>query len=441
MQVSAINLEVSSKPISNSFIIDLNEPATYELTITNLGESNNFKIYSLVGIDIKPANIQIDSGKTKKFKIEVSPQEQLKSKRDLPLNFIYKLKDSENNIQEESLSINIIELNSAIEIVPGTINPKSDSISLLIKNKLNLEFKNLELKTTSAFFEFQQSFSLLPKETKELIIDLDKEKTKILNAGKYLMNTEIIIRGKFTNFESKINFLAQEDIETIENKEGFFIDRTEIIKKNLGNTRKSVTIRVDKNLLSYLFTSSNLEPSNTEIQNSKVIYTWERELIPNEELKVTIKTNWFYPILIILLIIFGVYLIKRSIYSDLELRKKVSFVKTKGGQFALKVSLIIKSKNYIERIKVVDKLPSLVTLYEKFGAIAPDNIDLNNRRLEYNIASLNKGESRIFTYIIYSKIGVVGRFELPNAHAIYEKEGKVKEATSNRSFYINEPDE
>ena len=52
---------------------------------------------------------------------------------------------------------------------------------------------------------------------------------------------------------------------------------------------------------------------------------------------------------------------------------------------------------------------------------------------------MNKGEERIFTYIIYSKIGVVGKFELPSARAIYEKEGKVKKTESNRSFFINEP--
>ena len=45
---------------------------------------------------------------------------------------------------------------------------------------------------------------------------------------------------------------------------------------------------------------------------------------------------------------------------------------------------------------------------------------------------------RVFTYIIYSKIGVVGKFELPEAKVIYEKGGKVKETTSNKSFYVNE---
>ena len=71
----------------------------------------------------------------------------------------------------------------------------------------------------------------------------------------------------------------------------------------------------------------------------------------------------------------------------------------------------------------------------------PDKIDLENRKLEWRIDSLNKDETRIFTYIIYSKIGIVGRFELPETKAIYEQDGQIKEASSNRSFYVNEPNE
>jgi len=133
-------------------------------------------------------------------------------------------------------------------------------------------------------------------------------------------------------------------------------------------------------------------------------------------------------------------IIKRSIETDLSLRKHVSFIKTKGGEFALKVSIRIKAKKFIERINITDKLPPLVHLYERYGAISPDKVDLNNKRMEWNVPVLNQDEERIFSYIIYSKIGIVGRFELPEARVVYEKEGKIKEATSNRSFFINEPD-
>jgi len=80
----------------------------------------------------------------------------------------------------------------------------------------------------------------------------------------------------------------------------------------------------------------------------------------------------------------------------------------------------------------------MVKLYNKFGMINPDKIDLESRKLYWNINKLNKGETRIFTYIVYSKIGVLGKVELPEAEAFYEDDGKTKQSSSNRSFYVRD---
>lgn len=440
--ISAINLDISSEPVQDTIILDLDEQAIFDLTIRNLGENDTFEIYSLIGIDITPKEtIRINSGETKKVIIKLTPQNHLKTKRDAPLTFEYKIKNSKNEIQKQTLTIKIIDLESAFLINPKPISPNSESITISIKNNINYNFTKLDIKLISAFFEEEKALSLEPKQEKEIITLLDKEKVKTLNAGNFLMNSEITVNKVKANIESQIKFLEQEGIETIENKEKGLIQRKEFVKRNTGNIRKAVEIQTERGFISSLFTSTNPPPTKTEFKGYIKVYTWERELIPNEELKIVIKTNWLVPIVILILIIIIIILTKKAIYTHLILRKKVSFVKTKGGQFALKVTLRVQAKSFIERIKVIDKLPHLVKLYEKFGAIPPDRIDLNNRRLDWNIESLNKDEVRIFTYIIYSKIGVVGRFELPEAKAFYEKEGNVKETISNRSFYINEPGE
>ncbi len=440
--IQAINLDITSKPISNSFIIELNEPAIFDLTIRNLEKDESFEIYSLVGIDITPKEpFEIKSGETRTIRIKLMPQESLKVKRESSFTFEYKIKNSKNEIQKETLSINIVNLGSSLSIIPESIHPNSEKILITVKNNLFFNFKKIDIKITSAFFEYEQAISLKPKEKKELIVQIDKEKLKKLNAGNYLVNSQITVKGKTDSTESQIKFLEKEGIETSESEEGFLIQRTEIIKKNTGNIRKKIKITVSKNILSYLFTTTNIPPTTTKTKDSLRVYTWEKELIPNEELKIIIKTNWFFPIILIIIIIFAIRLIRRSLYTDLELLKKVSFIKTKGGQFALRITIKVKAKRFVERINIIDKLPPLVELYQKFGLIEPNKIDLDNKRLEWNLPSLNKDESRILTYIIYSKIGVVGRFELPEAKAIYEKEGKIKEVSSNRSFYINEPEE
>jgi hypothetical protein len=52
---------------------------------------------------------------------------------------------------------------------------------------------------------------------------------------------------------------------------------------------------------------------------------------------------------------------------------------------------------------------------------------------------MQPGERRVFSYIIYSKIGVLGKFALPQATAVYERDGKVKETHSNQAFFMLEP--
>tara|TARA_Y100000310_G_scaffold345669_1_gene468018 strand:- start:98 stop:1471 length:1374 start_codon:yes stop_codon:yes gene_type:complete len=437
--ISAINLDVNVNPISNAVITDIDEPAIFELSIINLEDTSTFEIYSLIGVDLLPKEpFTLQKGNIKKIQIKAMPQESIKSRKGY-ITFEYKIKNSLNEIQAEKLTINIIGLDEAISILPESINPKSEKITLNIKNRVNLDFDNIKISITSAFFDYESSIKLKALETKQIGIPLDKEKVKILNAGDYLLNTQIETKEKTVDIESIIKFLEQEDIEFTEINEGIIIRRQEISKNNLGNTKKTVKITAQRDLISYLFTSTNIKPTESKISGFKKQYTWEEELIPNEELKIIIKTNWFFPIIIILIIILLIILIKKSIETDLSLRKHVSFVKTKGGEFALKVSIRLRSKKFIEKINIIDKLPPLVKLYERYGAITPDKIDLNNRRLEWNVERLNEGEERIFTYIIYSKIGIVGRFELPETKAIYEKEGKIKRASSNRSFFINEP--
>ncbi|HLA50410.1 MAG TPA: hypothetical protein VJ000_04420, partial [Thermodesulfovibrionia bacterium] len=57
-----------------------------------------------------------------------------------------------------------------------------------------------------------------------------------------------------------------------------------------------------------------------------------------------------------------------------------------------------------------------------------------NRKILWNVNSMSAGEQKMFSYIIYSKIGMVGMFALPLASVVYDRNGKVKEANSNSAY-------
>ena len=96
------------------------------------------------------------------------------------------------------------------------------------------------------------------------------------------------------------------------------------------------------------------------------------------------------------------------------------------------------AKKHVEKINIIDRLPHLVKIYEKFGGEQPKRINEKNKRIEWEFDELEEGETKILSYVIYSKIGIIGKFALPKATAIYEKDGKINESESNKAFFVAE---
>jgi hypothetical protein len=117
------------------------------------------------------------------------------------------------------------------------------------------------------------------------------------------------------------------------------------------------------------------------------------------------------------------------------LSKRVYHVKTRGGEFALKVILHVKARTSVDNIEVYDHVPSAMKLFDKAGM--PHKID-GMGRLSWKIDKLNGGEDRIFSYIIYSPIRIVGRLELSPATAHFTKGSKSKHVASNRTYFMSE---
>ncbi len=439
--VYAIDLDIKKEVVNDAIIKELGQPAEFELTITNKGASDSFIIYSLVDVEISPkGSFRIDSGETKTIDMQVWAGDSVKENNGF-YTFVYKIKGSNTGIQEQRLTVKLVDLERALELASESINPNSEQINIKIKNRENFNFDNIEAEFVSTFFSINKNFSLPAFGEKSFSVQLDKEKLGKTVAGQYILDGNIKIENTEKTLKSTIKFLERTGIDIQESQEGWLLSRYEIVKENEGNLPKTVEINVEKNIISKLFTSFNKNPDKVKSQGTRVIYTWREELRPAQSLEVIVKTNWMIPIAIVIVIILIIIFVKIYMKSDVELNKKIGFVKTKGGEFALKITLKVRAKKFVERVNIIDKLPGIVNLYERYGAITPDRVDRKNKRLEWNLESLDQGEERIFSYIIYSKIGIVGRFELPSAKAIYERDGKIKETTSNKVFFESEPKE
>ncbi len=435
--VLAINLNVEKVSSREVMINGVNQPAIFDLNVTNLGASDNFQFYNLLGFSMAPkGTVPIAPGETKAIRLMVYPKDNLNVKGYYTFEYFIQGEGMEKSSQR--LTMNIIDLKDAFAVGSVEISPETNSINIYIENKVNFNFEDLNVKFGSAFFKLEKKIKLGPYEKKEFTVELKKEDFDKLMAGFYTLNADVAAVGVTGHVEGTIKFVEQDLLKTTTKSSGFVINTQLIEKKNNGNVITSSEIIVKKNIISRLFTTFSPEPDFVDRKGIAIYYTWKDNIKPGEFLDVTVRTNWLFPLLVILFILAIVVLAKQYSRTNVVLKKRVSFVHAKGGEFALKVSIMVSTRKHVERICVMDRVPALVSLYNKFGGERPTRINEKLKRIEWDLGNMDVGEKRMLSYLIYSKVGVMGKFILPEATAVYEREGEIHESQSNKAFFIAE---
>ncbi len=442
--VYSLDLNVSPSLNKNNtgqlFIIGLKSPAVYDTYITNKGPSDNFKIYSYFGSNIEPKNIFIKNGETKEVKIKVYPG--YNSLKEGSYFFSYFIKASDGTSKKVSLLVRNIKLGNSLKVLIGDININSTKMNLTLVNDENFEFKNIKINFLSNFInttnlEEISNISISPFKEKSFLIPLNREAFKEIGSGFYSLEMSVSSQGQSSSLQGNFNYLPKSALKMSNSSFGFFIDKQIVSKENEGNLNLKTQTILRRGIISRLFTTSNPTPDITQRKGGEILYIWNYELAPGEKKTITLETNWLIPLIFFILLIGLLLIIKKYSEKDLEITKKVSYVHTKGKEFALKITLLVHSRKEIGKISIIDKTPSLFQVYEKFlGGKAPSKIDQTKKRIYWNLEKLEEGEFRIFTYVIYSKIGISGKFSLPLAIGVFEKDEKIKEIRSNKTFFI-----
>jgi len=437
LALAAPNIDVEKTEVSKTIVAELDNPAVFNFKIKNNGPADNFEIYSLLSVKMWPKGFfKIENGSTTDIEVRAFPAKEFRENLGL-FKFQYEIRGKNSGIFKDELLLNIVSLEEIIEIEAVPFSPESESVTIIIKNTENTFLENLEIDFYSAFFIESIILSLEPFEEFPIKISLDKNQLKGVQAGAYIITAEIPLENKTIAIEEVINYLERESTSTGKISEGIIIKKSIITKTNEGNTPVLTSIDVKKDIISRLFTLTSPEPLTTKREGMFVTYTWIKTINPTDKFSVQVTTNYTIPFVILLVIILLAIAVWKQTTKSVSISKKVSLVKTKKGEFALKVNLNIKSRKTLHNVRVVDMLPPMTKLYEKFGRL-PDKVDPKTRRLYWEFKTLGKGEKRILSYIIYSKMNIVGRFELPHALALYEHEGTTKEVLSNRAYFATE---
>lgn len=433
--VSAVEFQKSSE--NSAIIPEFNHSANFELIITE-AKSGDYHFYTFADVDILPAgNFKLSSGENN-LELEIYAQERLKKHLGF-YTFVYNLKgDSYNSDDEDRLTIKVVPLKDAIEISSDTISPETDEITFYVKNKEKAKVENVTARFISVFFNYEITFNLNPLEKTEITIPINQEDSKKIKAGIYIVNAEFETDEGKKVVEGKLYWGEKKGIVSKDSSSGFFIRTQTTSKINIGNVPQEVEINVRRNIFSRLFTSFNIQPTLKKRVGFGVEYSWIKELGAAESLEIKTRTNYIMPFILIILLGIIVYSYVKYNTKKIEVIKSVSHIKTKGGEFALKVRVLVKAKKSIENVSLVDRIPALAKVHEKLWTVAPKKIDTINRRIYWDLGDMSLGEERVFSYVIYSKVGVIGKFTLPEAIVILERNGKIQEVSSNKVFFLSE---
>lgn len=432
--VSAIDFEKTT--VSDAIITEFNQPAHFVLTLSGV-PAGNYQLYTLTDVSLSPKGYFSLSSGTNVMDVYVFKTDELKDEGYY--HFVYSLKDAAGPNYDDRMTVKLVSLQNALEIASDTINPDSDSITFYVLNKEKTQLNNVSVEFNSIFFEdVKREISLKPYEKIQITVSVDKQKLKTTKAGAYIIKSDFMTDKGEKRVEGKLYLGEKKDIRTEETSSGFLIYTDTITKINTGNVPQEVSVVAKKNIITRLFTSFNNEPDAVERKGLGIVYTWNTELDPADVFTVKAKTNYLFPFFVILFAAIIVFAFKRYTETKVEVKKSVSPVKAKGGELALRVTVRVKARRNVESVSLIDRVPALVKIYESFGIIKPSKVDAASRRIHWNLGDLQAGEERIVSYIIYSKIGVVGRFSLPPALGVFEKDGKIHEIESNNVFYLTE---
>jgi len=436
--VSAFELKQDSLDVA--VIPELTQAAKVPVTISG-AEPGNYLLYTLTAVKVFPSTPFYLNGGKNQLVFDVYPTPELVAQGPAAYAFAVELRNIENSYYSAkgTMVVRVVRLEDALTISSEANSPDSDKISFYIQNKEGIDLNNVHAKFSSVFFDVDQTFSVKGNSKTEVSIDVPKSKLEKIEAGSYLLTAKIETDRGIKTLEGRIYLGEKVGVESKNTVDGWLIKTNDISKINYGNVNENVVVEVKKDIISRLFTSFSVEPDSASRIGLSVNYIWSKKLGPADSFSVRVKTNYLSPLLIIIALVLIIIAIKRYTQTKLEIVKSVVPIKTPSGQFALRIKLQVKARRNITNVSLVDRIPGIVQIYEKFNTIIkPSKIDAKNRRIQWDLGDMASGEERMFNYVVYSTVGVVGKFALPQALAVFEKEGQIHEVESNAVYFLAE---
>jgi hypothetical protein len=421
---------IEKEKVNDVVAVELTIPAKYDITINNKGPASSFEFVALVDVVISPKFTEIvPASKSLTVPVSFLPNYRVR----YSIYYPFYIRDDLGMLVKENISVRMLPISQILSLsLPDKIGRNDAYLPVQIINKENIDLGDVVVFVESAPITTSTTVAVPANSNITAEVPLGTTQIKVTEAGTYPIKVKLLLNNEYNYTYEKSSQLQEysEILEETKIDRNFFGYVKTITRKNNGNIKQLVSLDYKyANFMEKSFTSFNIEPNT--IETSKA--TWQKQLAPGETFTVVADTNYTIPIVIVIIIVIAVIAYIMFKRRKVIVSKKALRIRTKGGEFAVKIVVLLKniSNREVSNLSLVDRLPLTTRLYEKFGSVRPDETD--KHRLTWKFPSLLPGEEIVTSYIIYSKIDMIGTIELPSASLSFTgNKGKRFTTTSNK---------
>ena len=431
MPFSLAAIDFTKEAVSSTIIKETMNPALFNFTIkNNLGIDDFYTIDTQLDFNVQPAGtFKVEANSVKTIPVNLLFSKIMRNQYSGTRLFEYSIKSQQLGLEQDTFEIKIISLKTALEITtPESIAMKDSSTTITIKNREPASLEGIAT-INSPLAKGTQEISLGPFEQKDITIDLKKEDLW-KEAGKYPFTVSLTFDDYTWDIERNVDLKEHKEVVSEDKKTNLLAYQKKYSKKtNMGNVPENVSITMTLSSFAKSFTSYNIQPTSIRQEEDNFVLVWNKELNIGESLEVEVISDFTVPLVIIAALFIIFLLIYLSKKNTVTITKRAIKAVTNTGDFATKVIISVKNRGRdITDVEVSDYLPPLATLHERFGTEKPE---VEGSRLQWKIDVLPKGEQKVFSYAIYTKLKFIGSLLIPRAQASYIVNNKQKSMISN----------
>lgn len=433
------------------------EIAEYNVTITNY--DNVERVYSLSlspGDSVQwissPSSILVPADSSRSFVMRIYPQQTVGfGTYQVSIRVQANDGSTQNLGLPVSLSLNAFYFGYYPDIAVNVVSPKSQDprekmkVEILMRNRNQLDIKNLVVEISSELFykSFNMSLAPMKEVTNDVLFDLNPLQTPGEYSFKvklYYPPTDQIVTEVNKQFE--IAGYSTVNIERKESKNLFLTEET-IILENIGNNFAVKEVNVKAPWISRIFISTEPDAEVVDIDGD-VHLQWAPRLAPNQIMELKLYRNYRPLVIILVLVVIALvlyYLLRSPV---LVLKEAAVIGEDEEGISEIKVRVFIKnrSRKPVHSISISDRIPRITDLVEtpQLGGMKPTRITKNTKRgtiIFWDIDRLDSFEERILTYRLKSQLKIVGDMTMPRVRVKFESSmGRERTVVSSVPLFL-----